>query len=154
MRIQGTSGLPQQEQHQRNYTVQQGDTLVSLASKFHTTPEALAKANNLPPDAALLPGQMMTISKLGTMQMVPGPVNTAEGITSMKDGFESDPLLKQYPKAGMMQMAPEQQMMQMVENPTTHIAKGIASLQDQFESVKSTLDPLIKQDQILPFMKK
>ncbi|MDH7489747.1 MAG: LysM peptidoglycan-binding domain-containing protein [Anaerolineae bacterium] len=43
------------------YTVQPGDTLYGLAVRFGTTVNELAALNNLPPDAMLLTGQVLTI---------------------------------------------------------------------------------------------
>lgn len=43
------------------YQVQPGDTLSSLAEKFHITVEALAEYNELDPTAALQPGTVLHI---------------------------------------------------------------------------------------------
>ena len=43
------------------YTVQQGDTLYSLAARYGLTVAQLAAANQLSPNAELTPGQIITI---------------------------------------------------------------------------------------------
>lgn len=45
----------------RPYLVAAGDTLLQVAARFGLTPEALAAANDLPPNAYLFPGQRLRI---------------------------------------------------------------------------------------------
>ena len=47
------------------YTVQTGDTLFSIASRFGTTVEALVEANNITNPDLIRVGQVLTIPETG-----------------------------------------------------------------------------------------
>ncbi len=47
------------------YVVQQGDTLFGIAQRYQTTPDAIARLNNLPDRDALQVGQKLTIAAVG-----------------------------------------------------------------------------------------
>jgi LysM repeat protein len=48
------------------YTVQEGDTLVSIAARFGTSVEAIVQANGISDPATIYPGQMLVIPVAGT----------------------------------------------------------------------------------------
>ncbi|MDQ7011704.1 MAG: LysM peptidoglycan-binding domain-containing protein, partial [Mariprofundaceae bacterium] len=43
------------------YRVRQGDSLWRIANRFGTTPSAIARANQLPPDALIRPGDTLWV---------------------------------------------------------------------------------------------
>jgi len=53
----------------QQYTVQQGDTLASIARRFGITPQQLAAANNLSVNAQLMPGQIIYVPDQDNNQM-------------------------------------------------------------------------------------
>lgn len=52
---------PAKEARRANYAVRPGDTVWSIARKFGVPPDAILRANNLPPSPALRPGQGLLI---------------------------------------------------------------------------------------------
>lgn len=79
--ILGPNGLPvtptptsTPDQRAAVYTVQRGDTLVSIAAQFSVTVEAIMTANGLKPDEIIRPGQPLVIP-LGTPTVEPFPIH-------------------------------------------------------------------------------
>ncbi len=68
-----------------SYTVQQGDTLKSVAIKLNFSEEALAKSNNLNEGASLRPGQLLRIPATSTS---PSKIIQQQGIASGGDRYE------------------------------------------------------------------
>lgn len=59
--ISPLTGRPDSVQHQTTYTVQKGDTLFGIATKFDTTWQHLAQVNHLDHPQLVNPGQVLSL---------------------------------------------------------------------------------------------
>ncbi|MBC8446662.1 MAG: LysM peptidoglycan-binding domain-containing protein [Chloroflexi bacterium] len=99
------------------YTVQRGDTLLSIASQFGVTVEAIMTANGLKPDEIIRPGQPLVIpqgtptaepipASLLTPTPTPGPPWPAPQLLSPMDGAQfsgGEPLLLRWAAVGLLE---------------------------------------------------
>ncbi len=81
------------------YTVEPGDTLEGIAQRFGTTVRALVLANNLSPQASLLPGQVLVVPVLEQPRPSPsqqptpsGPSKQTQSVATQKVRYQPPPL--------------------------------------------------------------
>lgn len=96
------------------YTVQPGDTLAAIASKFNTTVNTLAQMNNIVNPNLIFPGQVLTVSG-------PQPASPAVQPTATLVPFI--PTITPTPEMAQPQAQPVQPPQQPAVRPGTHVVQ-------------------------------
>lgn len=75
------------------YQIQKGDTLYSLAQKYHTTPELLTELNGLEPNAYLYAGETLLVPKEGIELYLTEYGDSIQKIATLKEIDPNDILI-------------------------------------------------------------
>ncbi|MDH7485606.1 MAG: LysM peptidoglycan-binding domain-containing protein [Anaerolineae bacterium] len=108
---------PTPDERDVSYTVERGDTLLAIASRFGVTVESIVTANGLKLDAIIYPGQALVIplgtpaaepmpAYLITPTATPGPPWPAPALLSPGDGAQfsaGEPILLRWAAVGLLE---------------------------------------------------